>query len=170
MQIMRHATVRLAAMPAIFLLACTPCDSVGCPSGFDLEIVAASGLSEGTFELTLEVESSEVAITCTIGDLMGPSACTIDEVTVFDVRAAAVEADGRMIITVNVVDTSESHDNFLAYRGPDAVAVSVMHEGQPVGSDSYQPTYDRTDHRGSPSCGYCDEHVEPERLDIVIGP
>lgn len=170
MQVMRHVTLLLAAMPTIFLLACTPCDSVGCPSGFDLEIVAASGLPEGTFELTLDVEGSEAAITCTIGDLAEPSACTVDEATVFDIRAAAVEADGRMIITVNVVDTSESDANFLAYRGPDAVAVSVMYEGQPVGSDSYQPTYDRTDHRGSPSCGYCDEQVEPERLDLLIGP
>jgi hypothetical protein len=156
----------LAAMPTIYLLACTPCDAVGCPSGFDLEIAAATGLPDGTYELTLDVEDSEVMITCTIADPMGT--CSIDEATVFDIRAAAVEADGAMIITVNVVDKSESHDNFLAYRGPDDVAVSVLYEGQPVGTDSYAPTYERTDHRGSPSCGYCDEQAEPERL--VIAP
>jgi hypothetical protein len=167
---MRYATVLLAAMPTIFLLACTPCDSVGCPSGFDLEIVAASGLPDGTFELELDVESSAVAISCTIGDLMGPSACTVDEATNFDIRASAVEADGAMIITVNVVDTSESDENFLAYRGPNDVAVSVTYEGQSVGSNSYQPTYDRSDHRGSPSCGYCDEQAEPAQLEIMLAP
>jgi hypothetical protein len=167
---MRYAMTFLAATPTIFLLACTPCNSVGCPSGFDLEIVAASGLPDGTFELDLDVEGSEVAITCTIGDLMGPSACTIDEATNFDLRAAAVEADGAMTITVNVVDTSESDENFLAYRGPNDVAVSAMYEGQPVGSDSYQPTYDRSDHRGSPECGYCDEQAEPAQLEIMIAP
>lgn len=159
------------AVLSIFLVGCAPCNSIGCNFGFDVEVVGADGLPDGIFELDLQIEGEQYSLACTVGTVTGPSACSLDQTDgSFTIDASVITADGSPLITVNVVDTGESSGDFLAYRGPETIDVTVGYENELVAAGSYAPEYNRVEHRGAPTCGYCDEPARAERLEVTVGP
>lgn len=161
------------ALSALFLVACVPCNLVACNYPFVLDITQMGGLPEGAYKLSLDIEGEHHELTCTVGEQMGPGACTppVDDEGVFTVYPSVGTIDGTLQIRLAIVDTSDSEGSFLAHRGPEVVDVTIDYLDKQVAMESYTPEYIRLDdYRGAVECGYCDEMVQPQQLEIVVRP
>jgi hypothetical protein len=147
-------------------LGCVPCNSVGCDQGFLLELVRVGGL-EGSVQLSLDLEGEAYQVTCATDGISGPCDIVAPAQGSMEIEAQVYEGDMGTMLSVRIWDGGESHDDFIAYRGPESVGVIVEVDGVLVAEASYSPVYDRSEHRGDASCGYCDVRDQTELLEIA---
>jgi hypothetical protein len=161
------------------LHGCLACNDIGCGGGFSWTARAADGaaLAPGAYTLTILLEESRYALTCTVTDMVGGSDCTMPE---------AVEGDGTFTVDVSLAhandhdwtpelpaggfylraaDYSDSSDDgsYTGVRGPTRVEIDITRDDQPFLSETYDVEYQRDDDfRGDERCGYCDSEEQRE--------
>ncbi len=150
--------------PQLFLLACSlvvpacaqnpprACTEIGCGASVHINVQKASGWQPGAYTVTTTVDGT--AHTCTVNFPLScdaPSSCASDVVLVSQ-NGCALPAAEQSLGGIDLTVPASS------------VSIEISHDGTPLGSGKFSPTYEEL----RPNGAGCDPVCRGSRDDLTL--